>query len=154
MTRILRSYFPPKVSTISISNLKRWGRLKNWSTCTLENIVWLIHFTGCYCLVVTKTWNHPKRPKTTLFRTQNGLDCIYGNKTKDLTKKCFDELHSTKSYRKNKQVPYQRDSHATSQIQLKMCNLLFAFIYNVLWKCVHLLSTSRMVSCSIWIDLH
>ena len=52
---------------------------------------------------------------TTLFRTQNGLDCIYGNRTKDLTKKCFDELHSTKSYRKNKQVPYQCDSHATSQ---------------------------------------
>ena len=52
---------------------------------------------------------------TSLFRTQNGLDCIYGNKTKDLTKNCFDELHSTKSDRKNKQVPYQRDSHVTSQ---------------------------------------
>ena len=52
---------------------------------------------------------------TTLFCTQNGLDCIYGNRIKDLTKKCFDELHSTKSYRKNKQVPYQCNSHATSQ---------------------------------------
>ena len=37
---------------------------------------------------------------TSLFRTQNGLDCIYSYRTKDLTKKCFDELHSTKSYRK------------------------------------------------------
>ena len=41
---------------------------------------------------------------TSLFRTQNGLDFIQSNRTKSLRKKSFDELHSSKSYRKRKEA--------------------------------------------------